>query len=251
MNELKSIIQDMKQQMPHAFLKLFFWLLFIKVVNMAVSDIFHMIIDTQSNLYLIVNFVTSFILVACSNTVMFLFIKMLFYHVITALVLSILQSIMQMIAVMFAFIPMLAIVVMMLIQAIFLYWNALVAYAIYDQNKSLKDYFGGACRMMLVNYKLILFISIPYICICILTQQLGISLYQSVFSNVENFDWIITSLMAAKGQWGTILLTYICFHGLQILIITALFMVIANLYDRYAAIYMPNQQPLLGRRDKK
>lgn len=57
--------------------------------------------------------------------------------------------------------------------------------------------------------------------------------------------------MAAKGQWGTILLTYICFHGLQILIITALFMVIANLYDRYAAIYMPNQQPLLGRRDKK
>ena len=58
MNELKSIIQDMKQQMPHAFLKLFFWLLFIKVVNMAVSDIFHMIIDTQSNLYLIVNFVT-------------------------------------------------------------------------------------------------------------------------------------------------------------------------------------------------
>lgn len=268
MNELKSIIQDMKQQMPHAFLKLFFWLLFIKVVNMAVSDIFHMIIDTQSNLYLIVNFVTSFILVACSNTVMFLFIKtirkesfrlqdiicsakMLFYHVITALVLSILQSIMQMIAVMFAFIPMLAIVVMMLIQAIFLYWNALVAYAIYDQNKSLKDYFGGACRMMLVNYKLILFISIPYICICILTQQLGISLYQSVFSNVDNFDWIITSLMAAKGQWGTILLTYICFHGLQILIITALFMVIANLYDRYAAIYMPNQQPLLGRRDKK
>lgn len=268
MKELKSIIQDIKQQMPHAFFKLFFWLLFIKVVNMVLSDVLHMLIDTQSNLYLIVNFVTSFFMVACSNTVMFLFIKtvrkesfqlqdiigsakMLFYHVITALVLSILQSIMQMIAVMFAFIPMLAIIVMMLIQAIFLYWNAIVAYAIYDQNKALKDYFGGAIRMLLVNYKLVIIISIPYILICLITQQFGISLYQSVFSNVDNFDWMITSLMAAKGQWATILLTYIGFHGLQIFIITWLFMVIANLYDRYAHIYMPNHQAALERREQK
>ena len=268
MNELKSIIQDIKQQMPHAFLKLFFWLMFIKVVNMALSDVLHIVMDTQSNGYLIVNFVTSFFMVACSNTVMFLFIKtvrkesfqlqdiiasakMLFYHVITALVLSILQSIMQMIAVMFAFIPMLAIIVMLLIQAIFLYWNAIVAYAIYDQNKSLKAYFAGAARMLLVNYKLVLLISIPYILICLITQQLGISLYQSVFTNIDNFDWIITSLMAAKNQWGMILLTYISFHGLQIFIITILFMIMANLYDRYAHIYMSNQNPLLEKGDKK
>lgn len=259
MNELKSIIQDTKQQLPHAFFKLFFWLLFIKVVNMVISDVLHMVIDTQSNLYLIVNFVTSFILVACSNTVLFLFIKtvrkesfhvqdiicsakMMFYHVFTALILSILQSIMQTIAVMFSFIPLLAITVMMLIQAIFLYWNAIVAYAIHDQNKSLKDYIAGACRMMLVNYKFILMISIPYILICFITQQLGITLYQSVFSNVDNFDWMITSLIAAKGQWATILLTYISFHGLQILIITVLFLMIANLYHRYAYIYMPGNK---------
>ena len=260
MNELTSIFNDTKKQMKQHFLMLFVWMLAAKVLGALLSELLSgVLVPSNQMVYMVISFVFTMVNILVVDTIMFLFIKtvrgesfhvtdivssvkMVLYHVLMGIVLSFLQAFMQQSAYLLSMIPILVYVVLFFFQAFFLYWNGLVAYAIYDQNKSWKDYLGGAFRMLMVNYKMILVMSLPYIAICVASQMIVGSIFMGVFGNLDTFNTIIASLMAAKGDVAMIAATYILYYAIQVALMVVMLQMIANLYDRYQSIYMPNQK---------
>ena len=257
MNELTSIIKDTKPQLKQHFLMLFSWMFFTKVLG----AVFFELLDTSSlsaSLIQGLSFLGNMLNIVIGNTVMFLFIKtvreeafhvsdivssvkMILYHIVMGLILSILQAFMQQVAYLFGIVPMLAYVLIFLIQAFFLYWNGIIAFAICDHDKAFSDYISGALRMLFNNYKMILVMSLPYVLLCITSQLVASSVFVSVFGNVEHFSHILESLGTAGNGIGMVLLTYALFYGVQIMFLVVMLMIIAHLYDRYASIYLPGK----------
>lgn len=96
--------------------------------------------------------------------------------------------------------------------------------------------------MLFNNYKMIIVMSLPYILLCIASQMIASSVFISVFGNVEHFSHILVSLGSAGSGIVMVLLTYALFYGGQIMFLVVMLMIIANLYDRYASIYLPGKE---------
>lgn len=267
MSELRADFTDTISQLKKHFLKLFLWMAVAKVLGTILFEILAAVCTPSSVIYLILSFLLTMLNIFVIDTIMFLFIKtvrnqpfhivdivssakMILYHIVMGLVLSFLQSFMQQLSYFLYMIPILAYVIIFFLQAFFLYWNAIVAYAIYDQNKTLKDYIGGACRMLLTNYKMIIVMSIPYIVLCIFSQTIASSVFTTVFGNVDNFSHMIYSLANAKTGILSVVMTYVLYYGVQIAFMVVMLQMIANLYNRYAYLYMPNEQPFLGKGER-
>lgn len=257
MYELTSIIKEIKPQLKQHFVMLFAWMFVTKVLG----TVFFELLDTSGLSQTLIqglSFLGNLVNIFIGNTVMFLFIKtvreerfhvsdivasakMILYHIVLAFLLSILQTFLQQIAYLFGIVPMLAFVLIFFLQAFFLYWNGLVAFAIYDQDKAFSDYISGAVRMLFNNYKMIVGMSLPYILLCIASQMVASVVFTDVFGSVEHFSHILTSLSSAGSGIVMVLLTYVLFYGVQIVFLVVMLMIIANLYDRYASIYFPGK----------
>lgn len=257
MNEMTSILNDVKEQSKHHVLPLFLAILAANLLPSVVRDVLASSLNTNSTPYLVLSFLVTLLSMIFANTIMFSFVKrvrkqtfikadikaslkMAAYHIFVGLVLSLLLMLAQMGCTLLGFFPPLYYVVFFFIQAFFLYWNAIVAFAIYDNNHSMKEYISGAFTLLVHKIKIVALVSIPYVVITYVIQLVALQLYLSIFEEYTNFNNLVYSFSMAKGQLVPLLGIYVLFYGVSFMILVPLFMVIANLYERYHEIFMPS-----------
>lgn len=255
--QLRDFWGETKKQLSrHVIGMVGFMFLAIMAQNL-ITSLIAMVVPSDTFTYQIISLVTNFIVVIFSNTVMFLMIKrvrnerfvmsdvvgsvkMVLYHVVMALFLSIVQLFVQMGCALLAVIPFLYYIVAYVPTAFFLFWNGIVAFAIYDGNRKLSEYITGGFRMLFVNWKMILLLSIPYVITGYVISALATTMYLQVFPDVTNFTDLAGSMQAAGSQMLLIAGMYVIYYLLQAVLQVVLLQIIANLYDRYRTIYMPS-----------
>lgn len=263
MNKMNAVAQfkdfwgETKKQLSHHMGMLIFLMFLAISAHSLVMSLVGMVISSDSFTYQIISLIFNFIVVMFSNTVMFLMIKlvrnesfhvsdivcsikMVLYHIVMALFLSIFQLFVQMGCALLAVIPLLYYIVAYIPTAIFMFWNGIVAFAIYDKNRRLSEYISGGMRMLMVNWKFILLLAIPYVIAGYVISALATTVYLQVFEDVATFTNLASSISKAGSQMFMIIGMYVVYYVLQSVVQVVLLQMVANMYDRYHKIYMPS-----------
>ena len=257
LKECKSLWQDTKKQLHHGVMRLIVWTLIAGLAAQLLLEVIALSIDPLSMAYQALSFVISLVNMVFVNTIMFLFIKrvrnesfsvkdimcsskMILYHIVMGFILNILRTAFQEGCYLVAFFPLMFYILLYLILAFFMYWQAIIAFAIYDQDHKLSEYFAGGFRLLYTNKKTLLLLSIPYVIVCYLSQLVTTIIFLQVFDSTASFSSLIASFADAKNQVGLIAITYVIYYLLQALMQVGMLLMVANLYDRYHTLYLPD-----------
>ena len=255
--QMKDFWKASKEQLSHHWFILILFMFLAISAHSLIMSLFGLVLDIESLGYQILSLVTNFAVVIFSNTVLFLLIKrvrkeefhvsdiifsmkMFIYHVVMALFLSIVQLFVQMMVMMTAVVPILYYIIAYIPTAFFLFWNGIIAFAIYDNDRKLGEYISGGARMLLVNWKFVLLLSIPYVISGYAISALATTLYTQAFADVSDFTNIAGSIAASGDKALIIAAMYLIYYLLQAVVQVVLLQMIANMYDSYFHLYFPS-----------
>lgn len=253
--ELKS---NVSQQMKGHRLNLFFWLFLTSLIFSIGKDILYNYIDKGIVSY--VSFAISMLYVIINDAVLFLFIKRVReetftkndiryafikfpYLLLAGILISLIQMLISSVIMITAIIPPLFYVVVSIANLIFILWNALIAFGIYDGNISIKELIMGSFLIIRSNFKSLLKFSGFYIVWYILIQLAILYLLEIVLGNLSTVNVLTVIDRAAQGSTLVLLgaiVIYILNYTIEYALIVPIYLALANLYERMRDVYMPS-----------
>lgn len=253
--ELKSKVS---QQMKGQRLNLFFWLFLTSLIFSIGKDIVFNYVDKGIVSY--VSFAISMLYVIVNDAVLFLFIKTVRgesftrddiryafikfpYLLLAGILISFIQMLISTVIMFTAIIPPLFYVVVSIANLIFLLWNALIAFGIYDGNIKMKELIIGSIRIIGSNIKPLLKFSIIYIVWYILIQLAILYLLEIILGNLNTVNVLTVLDKASQGSTLVLLgaiVIYILNYTIEYALIVPVYLALANVYEEKRDVFMPS-----------
>lgn len=252
--ELKGIVS---KQMKGSRLYLFFWLFLIAFVFSIGRNI--LVLHMHSRDYMYLSYALSMVYIFINDAILFLYIKRVreeTFHKSDLVHIYSMSPYLLLVTLIISFIQMTIFnfLISMNMTLIFLYiatsittlilllWNAVVAYAIYDGNTSIKELLLGSVGILVVGAKMISRFSIYYLSFFVLMQFVIFYMFDMLQWNDVSTNIILIVRRAMNEPTlilSGILIIYILNYTIEYALLVPIYLVIANIYDKKRASMMP------------
>lgn len=259
MEQFQEIKTRVHEQLKGHYIPLFFILLLSTLMVNGLQSMIGLINEPNTNM--IFSFLCSIFGLIVNNTVIFLFIKrvrnerfkgddialsmrMIIQQFVAAIAMGFIQFLLQLAVTFTSFFLPLYYVLSVLVSVLIKLWCVLIAFAIYDQDRSIMELIGGSLMVMRTNMNIIAKASLPYFLWFLGTQ---IALNMAVY-NMISIEGVTNSVFgiveAAKESSMMALLVigslYILSFVVTLILSIPLFQFMANLYNQDIYAYYPS-----------
>lgn len=257
------------QQLKGYHMQIFFWLFITSFVFSLGKDVLYQYVDASMVSY--ISFIVSMIYLIINDAVLFLFIKRVRkesftkediiyvikkfpFILLAGIIIALVQALISSVLILSSVFPPLFYIVVSTANLIFLLWNALIAFGIYDGNTKMRELIMGSADIIFSNIKTILRSSIIYIIWYIVIQLSIVYMLQFMLGNLNTINVISVfekALHASPLEFAGTMVIYALNYTIQYVLIIPIYIGLANLYEGKREIVMPSGTRMQNLEDDK
>lgn len=239
-------------------LQMFFWLFITSFIFSLGKDVLYRYVDTS--MLGLLSFIVSMLNLIVNDAVLFLFIKRVRKESFTkedigyvikkspfmffvGIIIAIVQALFLTVFILSAVFPPLFYIVMSIANLIFILWNALIAFGIYDGNIKMRELIIGSAEIIFSNIKTVLRSSIIYMIWYIVIQLSMVYMLKFMLGNLNTINIIIVfekALHASPIELAGTMVLYILNDTIQYILIIPVYIGLANMYEKKRKFVMPS-----------